>query len=261
MNYPLVDAALRDFNDDLSRIRRLLEFVLEFHVFASSTPPQDARLNWPQADDLHELSKPLRTDLPILSGAILLYLAGRFEYFVRQTVEAATDYLVAAAPAYDQLPESIRRHLHTKTLDVARDASKHRLGEVEVFQLLANLVERERPGSKEVQVDSWLISQTDSNMRPDVLDEILKRIGIEGFWTEIGKQTELKLFIGQNGDGLCKQEARQRLTEIMKERNDVAHPTGNIKFPSAEEVLHKADYLLLIGRLLTSHTVLHLRTS
>ncbi|MDD7835176.1 MAE_28990/MAE_18760 family HEPN-like nuclease [Paenarthrobacter sp. AB444] len=260
MSYPAIDASFRDFEADLSRARRLLEFIIQFHAFASTNPPEDSVASWPSAQSLLDLSKPLRTDLPILSGAILLYLAGRFEFFVRQTVEAATDYLVEAAETYEQLPDPVRRYLHNRSLDVARDPSKFRLTELEAFDILTKLVEREKPGSEELQVDSWLISYTDSNMRPDVLDDVLKRIGLADFWTEVGKQTEVKLLFENNSDGMCKQEARKRLSDIMNERNDIAHPTGNIQFSSAEEILQKGEFLRLLGGLLKSHVILHLRT-
>lgn len=263
MSYPLVASAFADLESDLLRAKRLLDLILEFREFGSSNSPEGdaSKVEWSAASALHTLAKPVRTDLPVLSGAILLYLAGRFEYFVSQSIEATTDYLVTTANKYEDLPPSVRKHLRSKTLDVARDPGKYRLNDNEVFQLLANLVQREQSGSTTLVVDSWLISTTDSNMRPEVMDDVLRRVGLENFWSEVGKQTEVKLLFGLSGDGLCKQEARKRLTDLMNERNAVAHPTGNTRFPSAEEVLQRIEFLLLLGKVLTGQLQLHLSTS
>jgi hypothetical protein len=262
VSFPLIEAALNDFERDLLRAQRLLELMVEFKGFGSSTPPHTSTAsNWPAAESLHKLAGPVRTDLPVFSGSILLYLAGRFEYFIAQSVEVATDALVADAKTYNDLPVAVRKQLRAKTLEVARDPRKYRLEEAEVAQLLEDLVEREKPGGTSFSVDSRLVSMTDSNMRPDIIDEVLKRIGLEGVWTELGKQTDLKLYFGITTDGQCKQAARTRLNDLMTERNEVAHPTGSTNFASAEEVLEHVRFLLLLGKSLSGQFLLHLNAS
>lgn len=262
MSHALVMSALNDFESDLARAQRLLDLMVEFREFGSSFPPSNSvDGGWAEAEALYTLAKPVRTDLPVFSGSILLYLAGRFEYFISQSVEAVTDALVAAARSYTDLPAPVRKHLRSKTLEVARDPKKYRLDDHEVTSLLDDLVQREKPGSTGMNVDSSLISMTESNMRPDMIDEIMKRVGLDHIWTELGKQADLKLYFNTNADGLCKQAARTKLNDLMTERNEVAHPTGSTTFPSAEEVLEYIKFLLLLGKTISGQVQLHLASS
>lgn len=259
MNFPLVQAALDDFIRDLARAQRLLELMIEFREFGSSAPgAQNPSQSWPEAANLYSLAQPVRTDLPVFSGSILLYLAGRFEFFISESIEVATDRLVAAASNYNALPEATRKYLRSKTLEVAKDPKKYRLEDAEVTQLLEDLVQRDKPGESYFNVDSRLISMTDRNMRPDMVEDIFKRIGLEKVWEEIGKQVDIKLYFGTNADGQCKEAARRRLNDLMAERNEVAHPTGSTSFPSADEVLEYMRFLLILGKALSGQILLYL---
>lgn len=260
MSFPLVEAAMKDFELDLARAERLLDLIIQFREFGSSAATPDAAAQWDEARELHSMTGPVRTDLPVFSGSILLYLVGRFEYFVAETTEVATDILVASATTYDALPTSIRKHLRSKTLDVAREPRKYRFEDSQVNQLLDDLVQREKPGgSPPFNVNSKLISMTDNNMRADTLDEVLRRLGVEKVWDELGKQVDIKLYFGGiTGDGQCKEAARRRLNDLIGERNDVAHPTGGTNFPSAEEVLDHVRFLLLLARGISAQILLYL---
>ena len=82
------------FHADLARATELLELTVRFRAFAGSAPNSDGTSGvhqWPEVESLAEIAPQVRTDLPILSGSILLYLCGRFENFVRELVVAVGD--------------------------------------------------------------------------------------------------------------------------------------------------------------------------
>ena len=100
---------LQQFHDDLDRATDLLDLVRHFRAFAGSAVPTDVSGGsspWPEAVDLAGIAPSVRTDLPIMSGSILLYLCGRFENFVRDVVMAMGDEYAASATEYEDLPTS-----------------------------------------------------------------------------------------------------------------------------------------------------------
>jgi len=76
-----------------------------------------------------------------------------------------------------------------------------------------------------------------------MLNDLLKRVGMNDFWKEAGKQTAMKLELGKATDGETTAEAQSRLNAIMDERNQVAHPTGNTTFPDPDQVLSVSRFL------------------
>src|SRR4051794_35301538 len=113
-----LNAILDQFRRDLSRAEDLLGLIDSFRDFAASSAARRHELDveWPEAASLAAVAPQVRTDLPILSGAILLYVCGRFEYFVRELIVAMADELVAQAASFDQLPTRVQQTIRAKTL-------------------------------------------------------------------------------------------------------------------------------------------------
>src|SRR5690349_14660403 len=97
-------AALSEFVKDVDRVAQLLELIKVFREFAGQAEESagSARPLWNAAQEV-------RIDLPILSGSLLLYLCGRFEYFVKELVGTVLDDLVDKADKYEKLPAGLRR--------------------------------------------------------------------------------------------------------------------------------------------------------
>jgi hypothetical protein len=89
-----LDLILSEFDSDLKRAEDLLRLIKHFRGFAGSSAPEELRngtLSWPEAISLVNDAPQVRTDLPILSGSLLLYICGRFEYFVCEVVISLAD--------------------------------------------------------------------------------------------------------------------------------------------------------------------------
>lgn len=241
-----LDPVLRDFKTDVERAEHLLSLIKTFREFGASTPPDrnpgDADL-WPTATALHDASKLRRTDLPVLSGSLQLYLAGRFEYCIRQVVEVVADEVAARAEKFSDLPDSIRNELKAKTLEIAQNPRRFGYDEGQTDALLQALVTSKGCTSTPVPISSSVLSLTDSNMKDRVLSELLKRVGMQEFWRDVGKQTSVKLILEKSTDGQTTAEAQARLNAIMDERNQVAHPTSSTQFPDPDQVLKAALFL------------------
>jgi len=241
-------AALGDFEKDIGRVEQLLRLIYIFRDFAG----QPAELSG-LAQDLYDVAQRARTDLPILSGSLLLYLCGRFEYFVRELVGTIVDDLVDKAATYEELPSALRKEALIRTLQINLNPSKFNYSATSASALaaqLANNLSSRSDGSSSLFVDSTTVTITESNMRPDVLADLFKRVGISGLWDTLGKQLTLKSFLEEATDDGCKKAAMARLDDIMNERNKVAHPIGDAVFPDAAIVEKIAHYFRALAQVL-----------
>lgn len=245
-----LDPVLSDFKADVERAEHLLALVKTFKDFGASAPASRSLEDvdqWPAATLLHDASKSRRTDLPVLSGSLQLYLAGRFEYCMRQVVEVVADAVAARATKYGDLPDSIRSELKVKTLEIAQNPRRFGYDDVRTDALLAALVASKACTAPPVSISSSVLSLTDSNMKDRVLADLLKRVGMQNFWRDVGKQTTMKLVLEKSEDCETTAEAQVRLNAIMDERNQVAHPTSSTQFPDPDQVLRAAKFLTTLA--------------
>lgn len=241
-----LDPILAEFGADVERAEHLLSLVKTFREFGASNPflGDSSEVDvWPAATALHEASKLRRTDLPLLSGSLQLYLAGRFEYCIRQIVEVVADEIAARARKYSDLPEPIRNELKAKTIEVVQNPRKYGYDEIQADALLSALVASKACVEPPISISSAVLSLTDSNMKDRILNDILKRVGIQDFWRDVGRQAKMKLVLEKAVDGEATAEAQARLNAIMDERNQVAHPTTATKFPDPDQVLKAANFM------------------
>lgn len=240
--------ALADFVVDVDRVGKLLDLIQVFREFAA----QEAELSG-YAHDLWAAAQEIRTDLPILSGSLLLYLCGRFEYFVKELVGTIVDDLVDKAARYEELPEALRKEYITRTLAINLNPGRFNYTSATASALAAELtnnVAGKNDDTSSLRVDAATITITESNMNSGTLVDLFKRVGIVRLWDTLGKQLSLKTYLGEVTDDGCKKAAEARLEDIMKERNKVAHPTGTTVFPDAKAVEDIAEYFRVLAQVL-----------
>lgn len=254
------DQVLSDFNADLDRIKRLLELIKGFREFGGSSPPEEWDLagSWGEAESLLEASKARRTDLPYLSGSLLLYLAGRFEYFARQLVQSTAEALADSAGGYAGLPAEIRSELRTRSLDVIREPRRYGFDEAQATTLLVDLARGVSGVGGATSIHAEVLAITESNMKDRVLANLLKRVGMNNVWREVGKQAKMKLALGATSDGEATVEAQTRLNALMDDRNQIAHPTSSTTFPDPDQVLAMANFIGVLAEVLIENAKVHL---
>ncbi|WP_159104878.1 HEPN domain-containing protein [Plantactinospora sp. BB1] len=254
---------LEEFLSDLKRIEDLLGLVKGFREFGSgSVPPQimDGSVIWAEALALKAVAPTLRTDLPLMSGSMVLYLCGRFEYFVRQSVEALSDEIASRATTYDDLPARLRNELRRGTLEVALNHNRYGFTVMEADALVTDLALNidGTHGGGPIRISSQVLSITESNMNAQTLADLMRRVGMADLWKDIGKQAKLKLHLLKHVDNECTSEAMRLLNELMKDRNQIAHPTGGTTFPDPDQVLRTATFLGALGTVLVELCQVHL---
>ena len=130
-----------------------------------------------------------------------------------------------------------------KTLEIAQNPRRYGYDDGQIDALLAALVASTGCTAPPVSINSAVLSLTDSNMKARILADLLKRVGMQDFWRDVGKQTTMKLALDKTTDGEATAEAQARLNAIMDERNQVAHPTSTTQFPDPDQVLKAAHFL------------------
>jgi hypothetical protein len=158
-------------------------------------------------------------------------------------VEVIAEEIAAHATKYADLPDSIRQELRTRTLEIAQNPRRYGYNESQADTLLASLVTSKGATTPPLNISSTVLSITDSNMKDRLLADILKRVGMQEFWRDVGKQATVKLELEKTTDSETTAEAQARLNSIMEERNQVAHPTSTTQFPDPDQVLRAARFL------------------
>jgi len=255
-----LEQPLEEFHRDLNRLEHLLGFVARLRKFGGidlpTTPDGDEFTE--QSAVLREQIRGLSSDFPIFSGTLLLYMAGRFEHFVRTSFENLCDLYAAKCRTFEQLPKAMKATLTSSTAEVLLRPYKYSYDEVQtrgfVKQLSANMDAKDGLGV----INSSLMSFTDSNMKPDTLRDLYKRAGISDIWTDISKQAVLKVHFGYDKDQDAERDAKTELLNLMRERNGIAHPTSSPSFPDPTRVQNYLAYLRILSQVLTDVCRVHL---
>lgn len=246
-----LELAYEDFAADIRRIEHLVNLIRSLKKFGAVDVEQSEGERseiWEEAYQLLTQSKERRTDLPIMTGSLLMYMAGRFEYFVRQLVEITAEEMAGSVDSYQKLPDKFRSHLKSQTIEVLQNPRRYGYDNLIADGYLKDFSTLIDGSYDATKVSATLLSITDVNLKSRMLADITKRLGIENVWKDIGKQALMKLALETASDGETTKEAQVKLDELMEERNNLAHPTGDMTFPGPEKVLDGAKFLSSLGQ-------------
>jgi HEPN superfamily RiboL-PSP-like protein len=235
---------LRDFILDLDRLRRMLELSKQFGAFPAIPLDPATIQELPVRNAvtaLHTLGAEGHRDVPILNGVLLLYLAGRFENFVREIFEDLCDSLAGQFQDFTHLPKQMRENLVKFTAEVIANPRKYGHAENGVIAFVKTLSDNLN-GVPVAGVNSKCLSITTENMWPDTVSEIFGRIGANKVWERIGQQASVQLFFQVDQPEKATQEAKKVLGELMELRNKIAHPSAGIIWPSTEQAMRFVNY-------------------
>lgn len=246
---------LADFERDVQRVDQLLNLIHRFREFAGDESALSGH-----AEELWKSAQEVRTDLPVFSGSLMLYLCGRFESFVKELVGTVVDELVDKAECYDDLPAELRKVYVTRVLAINENPGRFNHTREMALVLaaeLANNLSGKDDGSLSLAISATTIAITEANLRPNVLADLFKRVGYINVWDTLGRQLPLLNHFSERPDGDCKRAAIARLEEIMNERNKIAHPSAtdsSASFPDAYIVEGVAEYLGVLAQVLGQMT-------
>jgi hypothetical protein len=256
----LLDPPLSDLRADLQRLRGLLNLVQAVREFGATDPPTtNGDGEFGQASrGLRDQIRGLSSELPMFSGTLLLYLAGRFEHFVRMSFQSICDGFGAKCTTFDQLPDRMKASLRLHSAEVVMNPSRFGFDEVEAMAFVVNLAGNYTAVDGLGTINSGCLSVTQNNMTPGTLSELYGRVGLKSTWPEMGKQAALKVFFECTSDSDAEKAGRAELEELMAARNQIAHPSGSPSFPDPTKVLRYVEFVEVLSGVLTEVSRVHL---
>ena len=241
---------LDDFVLDLARLKRIFTVSKQLVAFPSCVVrPEDIveEVAKEPVVALYEATKDAHKDMPILHGVLLLYLAGRFENYVKEIFEDLCDALAAGCTEFAHLPKKMQENLSSFTGQVVANPRRYGHAENGVV-LFVNTLSENLAGKIVAGVNSKCLSITEYNMWPDTLSEMFGRIGADKVWERIGQQATVQAFFQTGDPNRATAEAKAFLSAFMDTRNKLAHPSGALTWPSIEQAEQHVSYCEVIGK-------------
>ena len=161
---------------------------------------------------------------PILDGTILL-LAAAFEQFVAAVIVEFADNFPSLVPVYQDLPNSVRSANERYTGE-ALMSWRRRLGAYKLRQFVDNLRDCQA-GKTPYVLNGEAMALNLRNLNPGVLQDLMSRLGINDIWAEVSATPNLKRWSGRGGAKVAQSQAKNRLNELVDNRNLIAHGVAN----------------------------------
>lgn len=245
-------STLPEYQSDLSKVSSLLTLTGTLKDYAglsqSEVESPDDFLN--HASELHSLSKDNRANLVVLNGTLLLYVSGKFENFVRLTFEELCNNIADKAERYNYLPKEMRENHIKFTAEVIANPRKYGHADLGVKSFVKVLSDNLLDEVDLASINTNCLSITSENMRPQILSDLFKRVGINNIWEKISQQAKLQIFLETHDPAKARKEAEKYLNQLMDKRNSIAHPTSSFIWPDSEYVGNCIDFLKVLGEVL-----------
>lgn len=247
-----MEPIVTDFEADLDKISSQLEFIEGVRKFIACAPDHiDQQVATPfgkEALAIHDGAKRVHGNLPLASGTLILYTCGRFEAMTRTLFEDLCQRLVVRAGLFARLPKKMRENLPIFTAKVISDPRKYGHAENGVRAFVATLASNLAVNATVERINHECLSLTDSNMRADVLGDLFGRIGCTNIWSQISEQASLKTYFQEADSTKVEPKVRRKLNDLMELRNRIAHPSGELEWPSTEALRDYIQFLRLLAR-------------
>jgi hypothetical protein len=156
-------------------------------------------------------------------GPLLVRLMAALERYIRTLIEEALVLHAGRAPNYEQLAPHLktRNTALTGTLLASIESPRSHLT-LHFDSLIANLASCQ-PGSTTYQLNAKAFSAVVAGTGPATLEKALANVGISDWWDKIGSNEGLAKLLGTKGPRATGREARVRLDELWRWRNQLAH--------------------------------------
>jgi hypothetical protein len=217
-------AALDELNARVSELKANVAFV----VLANQLRPRiGGALNWQAGGEVLDLVKRFMnaksTRPEGIHGALFVTLIAAFERYLRKLIMHCVDHRVAKAGSYNNLSATlIKRNLVlTGRVLAALDSPRDHMT-MDVQALVANLAQC-TPGSSTLRLNASAFSATVTGVNPSVIEKALEGVDVTEWWDAVGSSAPLAQLLGTKGARATGDRAKERLTEISRWRNNLAH--------------------------------------
>jgi len=256
-----MDILLQEFQKDLARLGRLLQLIDQVRSYAGLPARVTSGDEFhDHACTLHASASSCHADLVVLAGSTVLYLGGRFEYFVRERFEQLCVAIAAKCKTFKDLPSEMRQNLIGMTAEVMASPRKYGHGEKGVESFIGNLATNLKATTGLADINSRCLSITYENMRSTTLKELFERIAAKEVWTMVSEQATVKAHFETLQSTDAKNKVTKYLDEFMDIRNTIAHPSANVQWPDVTKVQEYIGYFEVVSSALAEVIGVYERT-
>jgi hypothetical protein len=243
----------QEFCEDIEHLRAVLNLADSIKSFSAQSNDPKIEITDNNfldfAENVHLKSREANYGMVFLPGTIVLYLGGRFEYFIKTLFEELSMSIATKCKKYDYLPKEYKENLIALTSEVIKSPAKYGHGDGGVKTFITNLSNNIN-GIEITDVNTKCLSVTSENMRPQILNDMFNRIGAKEIWAKLGHQAKLQTFFETADANKTQRDAMKFLDDFMNIRNKVAHPSGSFQWPDTKTVMKHIDYFEVLGKLI-----------
>lgn len=167
-------------------------------------------------------------------GPLLVRLLGAVERYFRRLIDHCIDQLASSVDDYAKLPQPLCNQnikLTGRALAAIDEPRDHIA--LDTQTLIDNLASC-KPGKREFRLNAQAFSAAVTGASPANLERALSLLNVKDWWDGIGRHGPLMNALGTKGTRATGDRARERLRELWKWRNHVAH--GGDEQPALSEV-------------------------
>ena len=241
----------QEFCKDIEHLKAVLNLADSVKSFSAQN--NEPRIELPEnkflelAENVQLKSREANVGMVFIPGTIVLYLGGRFEYFVKTVFEELSMSIAIRCKKFEYLPKEYKENLITLTSEVIKSPAKYNHGDNGVKTFITNL-SNNLNGIEITDVNTKCMSVTSENIRPQILGDLFNRIGAKDIWIKLGHQAKLQTFFETADANKAQKDATKFLNDFMDIRNKVAHPSGSFQWPDTKTVMKHIDYFEVLGK-------------
>jgi len=123
----------QEFCKDIEHLRAVLNLTDSLKSFSAQN--NDPKIEIPEnkflelSENVHLKSREVNIGMVFISGTIVLYLGGRFEYFIKTLFEELAMSIAIKCKKFDYLPKEFKDNLIALTSEVIKSPAKYKHGE------------------------------------------------------------------------------------------------------------------------------------
>ncbi len=238
------------YEEDLNKIKRSILIFEYTDDFARETYVEENEITSEfitKARLINNKFRENRDGAVTLPGILMLYVAGRFEHFVRMIFEETSSRVAIKFSEFRALPKNFQDTLIEDTSKVIQDPRKYRHGIGARDSFIRNLHNNIHLNDLSV-INYQCISITEQNMKAKVLSGLFSKINYNNIWADICSQANIRQFFEGADVDKAKSECMAKLDQFMELRNNIAHPSDSITWISTTEAINYIIFFTELGR-------------
>lgn len=183
----------------------------------------------------------------------LIFLASSFEEFVREiTIQCANELI----DKYGALPDSHKHAVRDAYWKASREQLKYinilsnKLPDPTLLAKLGSALEAQQGfviGNDPAKLTSQVFAHHSNNFKPQVVIEIMGRLGITKLVETMAENTRLKGYFGVTRKDHCYSRIKEKWIEFYDRRNETVHSLGGAAGFAAELVFGYIEFLELVA--------------